>query len=465
MAYISKTKWILLSGTLSLSLASPASAFHGEAITINSSQDVEIVIAFDPEDANTRGYITSPYGFTKDALETFASNSEALAGVSGSMTIFLDFDTEGGLLFTASRKIGDEWVADEQRSYGRPADSNFIQDVICDELLSVDCSSEQTALEFAFDQSQLLDVPNQPFITVGSFPVSSSPSLNVYIDQSSLDQAVSFQERADNVADVPSDEKLLGGISEAIDFLVQKRAFTSVEPEGDFDTLPENDELEIPFEEEGSLDTKFDVAPGFDPRLRYITVHCTGPGVMSASQIRNYATQGRRNKGHGYIMLDGSYISVASISENPNRTYATKTETCLRSEAFGTMFNIELNYDCHWRPTKTGSPSEAMLDRLADVINWTHQNIGPLGIISHTYVDMGLVDGHTDPQDKPGFDWQSLYERIEARGGSLEGIEVIDPAFAAAWPISRTDRAHQFPPILTGSLPTGRDECRRHASH
>ncbi len=455
---------MLLSVMTSLSIALPANAFHGEAITINSSEDVEVVIAFDPEDANTRGYITSPYGFTKDALDTFVSNSEALAGVTESVTIFLDFDSEGGLLYTASRKIGDEWVAEEQRSYGRPADANFIQEVICDELLSIDCSSEQTALELAFDQTQLLDVPNQPFITVGSFPLSSSTSLNVYIDQLSLDQAVSFQERAENVADVPGDLKLLGDTGEAIDFLVQRKITASIERDSDLDPLPENDVPAVPFEEEGSLDSKFDVAPGFDPRLRYITIHCTGPGVMSASQIRNYVTQGRRNKGHGYIMLDGSYISVASISENPNRTYATKTETCLRSEAFGTMFNIELNYDCHWRPSKTGSPSEAMLDRLADVINWTHQNIGPLSIISHTYVDMGLVDGHTDPQDKPGFNWQSLYERIEARGGDLDGIEVIDPAFAAAWPISRTDRAHQFPPILTGTLPTGRDECRNHAS-
>ena len=184
---------------------------------------------------------------------------------------------------------------------------------------------------------------------------------------------------------------------------------------------------------------------------------------MPASTIHGYANQGRRSKGHGYIMPNGDYIKVASIAENPNQTYATKTETCLKNKAFGTMFNIELNYNCHWRPAMTSDPPEAMLDRLADVIVWIHNEVGPLAIVSHTYVDMGLRDGHTDPQGRNGFDWQGLYDRIERRGGNLANIKFVDPQFARTYPISRTDRAHTFPPTVSGSIPAGRDECRQYA--
>ena len=111
------------------------------------------------------------------------------------------------------------------------------------------------------------------------------------------------------------------------------------------------------------------------------------------------------------FMLDGSYTKVASIKENPNRTYATKIETCLREKVFGTMFNIELNYDCHWRSEETKDPSDVMLDTLADVIIWIHEQVGLLVIASHTYVDMGIPGGHTDPQGKSGFDWEKLYRK------------------------------------------------------
>jgi len=465
MTFGSKLNNITLFAILFSCIAYTASAFHGEAISVHPNADVEVVIAFDPEDAGARGYIASHYGFTQDVLSAFSANADVLAGLTESLTIYLDFEADGDLLYTVSRLVDGEWVADEQNAYGRPAESAFLIDVLCEQILSVDCSKEAADQIIAFDQSVLTDVPEQPFISVGTFPLSPTPNLNVYLDNTSLDEAISFDAQIDGVADLPGGAKLSGTARQAIDFFTLRRPSLPAMPDDQSNIEQDQNSVPIPFEQDSNLDNDLDISPGFDSRLRYITVHCTGPGVMSASQIRNYAVQGRRNKGHGYIMLDGSYISVASIAENPNVTYATKTETCLRNEAFGSMFNIELNYNCHWRPSRTGSASDKMLDRLADVVIWTHQNIGPLGIISHTYVDMGLVDGHTDPQDNPGFDWQSLYERIEDRGGDLEGITLIDPEFAAAWPISRTDRAHEFPPKLAGSLSTGRDECRRHASH
>ena len=446
-------------------IGSNANAFHGESIIIYPNQSVEVVIAVDPEDASSRGYVSSPYGFMRDVISVLSANASTLAGYPSSTTVFLDFERNGDLLYTVSREVDGVWAADDQVAYRRPADSAFIFDVLCVQILGIECEDASNEQVLAFDQSPLTDGPRQPFISVGTFPLTSASKLNVFVDDTSLDQAIVFRDQVDDLADLPNDAKLAGSAREVIDFYVQKSLTSPNSREIETEIDQEPSDKHIPFEQDSQLDERIDISPGFDPRLRYITVHCTGPGVMSASQIQNYASQVRRNKGHGYIMLDGSYISVASIAENPNVTYATKTEACLRSEAFGTMFNIELNYNCHWKPSKTDSPSEDMLDRLADVINWSHQNIGPLGIIAHTYVDMGLVDGHTDPQGNPGFDWQNLYERIENRGGNLNGITLIDPEFASEWPISRTDRAHQFPPIVTGSLPTGRDECRRHASH
>ena len=74
--------------------------------------------------------------------------------------------------------------------------------------------------------------------------------------------------------------------------------------------------------------------------------------------------------------------------------------------------------------------------------------MSPLAIVSHTYVDMGLRNGHADPQDNPGFDSEALFRAHQQRGGTLSGIEKIDPSFAERYPISLTDRAHAFPPRL-----------------
>lgn len=438
-----------------------AHAFHGEAITLRPADDVEIILAFDPEDADQRGYIASPYGFLKDAIDVLSANAGKLADLTESITVFFDFSTDGDLIYTVSRESDGAWQPGEQVSYGKPADLAFIVEVICQQVLAIDCSDESYQGSLAFDDAELTDTQSLPFISFGPFPTSPSQDLNIFLDDSSVSNALDIDESGDFLVEAPSGTKYSGTVQQSIDYLVNRSRNL---PETELNAPGFEQEVPVPFEEESSLEDRLEIAPGFDPRLRYVVVHCTGPGIMSAAQVQRYADQGKRNKGHGYIMMDGSYIAVASIAENPNVTYATKTETCLRSEAFGTMFNIELNYHCDWRPAKTGSPSGPMLDRLADVIVWVHDNIGPLGIVAHTYVDMGLVDGHTDPQDSPGFDWSSLYARIEARGGNLANISVVDPEFAKQWPVSRTDRAHRFPPIVSGALPSGRDQCRSHAN-
>ena len=127
------------------------------------------------------------------------------------------------------------------------------------------------------------------------------------------------------------------------------------------------------------------------------------------------------------------------------------------------MFNIELNYHCDWRPARSGDPTDAQMATLAGVIKWVHDNIGPLAIVSHTYVDMGLSDGHTDPQGSNGFDWERLYAFLDEIGADLDDIEKVDPPWAKLWPISRTDRAHEFPPVINRNPPAGVDQCRTYA--
>lgn len=449
---------------------SPANALHGTSITIRPNDQTEVVIAFDPEDASEAAsrYLLSPYGLMRDVLDAAVANEEAFRSVDASVTIFLDVGPGGDLLYSASRQRNEQWEIVEQQSFGEPAGSRFVYDVICGELLAIECKARSSARSageepLVFDKRSLYNETSLPFVSLGSFPPSGDPDLNIYTDETAKSTAVSAEEArvGRSLGAAPADNaRILGDVGEAIDAYSRNREIES-KPEVDPSNIEYPSESEVPFENE-ARSTTVRVRPGYDPRLRYITIHCTA-GVLPESTIDGYASSGKRNKGQGYIMLDGRYKKVRSIAENPNVTYATKTETCLRREAFGTMFNIELNYKCHWRPELSESPSEPMLDRLADVIIWIHQNVGNLGIIAHTYVDMGLRDGHTDPQDNPRFDWNSLYARIERRGGNLNGIHKIDPAFAAQWPISRTDRAHQFPPIIAGNLSSGKDECGTYA--
>lgn len=452
-------------------------AFHGEAITIRPNDNTEIIVAFDLSDplAENQDYINSPYGFIQDVLTSAVSNEASFRDVSESIVVYLDFGPDNEVLYSASRKGNNGWQPIEQKSYGRPAGTSFFSDVVCTELLTIDCSGTipttalsdiSTSPNIAYDQAMLDTLEELPFISIGAFPGSPMSDLNVYTEASEI-------EKAESTADanleqsvegrLPSDLRLTGALGDAIDYMVSRTTVKSIEedlPNRDEPTVDET--LDIPFEQDAALNG-LRIAPGYDPKLRYITLHCTGPGVMPASTIHGYAAQGRRGKGHGYIMPNGDYITIASISDNPNQTYATKTETCLKNKAFGTMFDIELNYDCHWRPTMTSDPTEAMLDKLAEIIVWIHKEVGPLGIISHTYVDMGLRDGHTDPQARSGFDWQGLYDRIESKGGNLANIMRVDPKFAQNYPISLTDRAHTFPPVISGIIPSGPDECRQHA--
>lgn len=469
---------ILIIALLASFVPVSAAQAHGTAITIRPNNTTEIIITFDQLDAvaDSQSYVGSPYGFVQDVLSTAVGNEAAFRSVSRSMVVYLDFDPDGILLYSASYQEGYVWQPIEQKSYDRPAGAHFFRDVVCTELLGIDCPavtlagdlSDATAVSaIAYDQAPLDTLEQLPFVSVGDFPSGPLSDLNVYTD-------AALVEAADSAADaslaqsvggrLPGDLRLTGALSDAVDYLARRTTADEVKEDLPPEEEPAVDNNpDIPFEQDSALDA-LNIAPGYDPRLRYITLHCTGPGVMPASVIYGYAAQKRRNKGHGYIMPDGDYIKVASIAENPNQTYATKTETCLRSRAFGTMFNIELNYNCHWRPTMTGDPTEAMLDRLAEVIAWIHKEVGPLAIVSHTYVDMGLRDGHTDPQGRNGFDWQGLYDRIERKGGNLTNIIHIDPQLARTYPISRTDRAHSYPPAISGLIPTGRDECRQYAS-
>ncbi|MDX0116485.1 hypothetical protein GOC07_30535 [Sinorhizobium meliloti] len=447
-----------------------ASALHGEAIIIKAGGSAEIVIAYDPEDipGDGRSYITSSYGFVKDLVTTSLGLSAELGAITEPVTVFLGVDDSSNLTYSISRKSGDTWTATEPVSYRGPGDSQFIPRVICSEVLRIDCtqqfSQRQTqGATVAFDSADLDPTREIPLIRVGPFPLSAASDLNVYgtaqLDTSNL---ANYRSARDDGRPVSGEERFLGSVDDALDYrLAAEPSGVGAEVqdrEGDVRDM-EDAGPSPPFERDSSV---LDITDGFDPRLKYITVHCTG-GLMSEGQVRQYAEQGRRNKGHGYIMPDGKYIVVQSLRRPNNNVWATKTETCLSDEAFGSMFGIELNYACDWRPARSDDPTDAQIARLAEVIKWVHDNVGPLKIVSHTYVDMGLRDGHTDPQGRDGFNWQALYNKLDELGASLDEIDHVDPEWAKRWPISRTDRAHSFPPVINRDPPTGRDECRRYA--
>lgn len=453
---------------------SPALSFHGKAITVSPTAESEIVFAYDEDDLEdpSFSYVVSPFGFLEDVVSVLSDNSEKTKNVRGRFLVLLQ-RSEKSTIIEISRKDDGQWVSEPAIEGDTAFGPELVTDVLCRRILRIECSlsGNSRAQRVLFDAIPLDANAPAPLVSVGSFPLTPTPDINI-------DRASGTNRRSPSPAreyrsvemgdDIEyDDQSFVGNISDAAAFLARRMADVERfdnegEVEQDTPELRRPDSVP-PFERESSVQERgvLRIAEGYDPRLRYITIHCTG-GLLSESAIRRFA--GRKNKAHGYLNPDGSYIPLWSIKRIPNDVYATKTETCLRTAAMGTMFNIELNYDCHWRPQLSSDPTEIQYTKLAEIIAWALANIGDLAIVSHTYVDMGLRDGHSDPQGKNGFDWKKLYSKLESHGIDVAKVRKVDPDWASGYPISRTDRAHNFPPTINKPIPAGPDMCRRHAA-
>ena len=121
-----------------------------------------------------------------------------------------------------------------------------------------------------------------PFASVGKFPPDRVSDVNVYIREAEIRAAVSPEEAASaptTGARFPDAVRQRGNVGDAIDFYAGNTIETNHE-EGMAGTTTDNNEsldADVPFERQS-----FSVKPGYDARLRYITLHCTGPGVMGS---------------------------------------------------------------------------------------------------------------------------------------------------------------------------------------
>ena len=190
-------------------------------------------------------------------------------------------------------------------------------------IFELDCTEEFTnrfseSQTLLFDRLELEAADTPPLIRVGTFPPTPSSAVNISLATTSDEtDAIRFPYGREEFGPLSPSDRFVGSVESAVDFISLMDAQSQGEVEGAREAPRLEPELEPedlpPFEQEGALEQSPRIAPGYDPRLRYITIHCTGPGIMSEGSIREYARQGKRNKGHGYIQPDGKYITVQSI--------------------------------------------------------------------------------------------------------------------------------------------------------
>ena len=246
----------LLAALSLLAITTTASAFHGTAVTIRPDNDTEIVIAFDlGEQPDPSGYAGSPYGFVRDVLEVAASNEQAFRSVENTITIFLDIEPDGGLTYSASREVDGSIEAIEQRRYGRPLGTRFVEEVICAELLRIDCSAraeDSAEPVIAFDQARLVDNGQLPFASVSPFPPSPASDLNVYTDTADVAAAADATSDA-AIGDalggrLGDDVRLSGSIGDAVDYLAGRARTEGAASQDVPDEDQPQQDAEVPFE-------------------------------------------------------------------------------------------------------------------------------------------------------------------------------------------------------------------------
>jgi N-acetyl-anhydromuramyl-L-alanine amidase AmpD len=192
-------------------------------------------------------------------------------------------------------------------------------------------------------------------------------------------------------------------------------------------------------------------------------VHCTAFHTSipaGKAWVERLRKAGARNKSHGVIFTDGTYMEIWPLEER--RVWATKTETCAETtrSAMGSVINIELHYFCGYKGTdKTMivQATEEQYRTLGKLISDIVQKFGPLRVLSHKEVDRGLRDGHVDPI---GFDFQNLKKYIDSQ--TLSKIDMITDQRQLV--SSGPKWSNYWPPQFSGTpaLEADRqDDCRR----
>ncbi|MBY3258702.1 hypothetical protein HFO09_29785 [Rhizobium laguerreae] len=446
-------------------LCLPAWAFHGFSFEMHAG-DRAVTIYFDPQlgAAANWDYVSQPTGVLADLTRFAQVNQERIAALPRDYQVFLSADirswtyiveTVDGSAATAVREVSDA---------GDPQAALF-ERVLCAEPIALTCDVGGAAQNIVVIDGSTGEAAREALPQQGA----DIPKALVTFRPmgAGLDNTLLVM-RASDIPNIEAPTAPLGvrvgSIQEALSGLGTL-----------FEVAPAQEEpIETPPPPEERGDFRLINRTGYpkghqlDSRLQFIVLHCTA-GSLSRAAVLKIKSAGQTGVGHTYVMPDGENISIWDPTTNPNKVLATKTElqkcSATRSRAFRAMYHIEMNYPCHWDPTKSPDPSKAQVTAVANHISAMFKDYGPFHILAHTYVDMGINSryAHTDPQGRNGFDFEGLYKMIEANGVDLASVIKVEQSFAKSNPISKRDVRHSFPPVLTHPLPHeaqgSADEC------
>jgi len=457
-----------------------AVSFHGLAFKMGSERG-SITIYFDPIDGSAEAwsYLSNPSGFLARAAAFARNNQAAIEKLETTFQVLVAVDENGHGQYVVE-SIGANGLAKAELELDSitPIDQTIFDKILCTAPINLSCrtgaksTKRLTVVEGASDTSIARSVrANRPLITFGPLGAPSEQQL-VVLDGASN----SLRRRLIQRGPQETIEKSVK--SGTIEDVFSAKAPLLFQPDTkDDDTAPK---LSPRMRRGGNNQYRDIDRSGFaqghelDERLKFIVIHCTAAAMSKSSIYKttryNSGSRRSRSKAHVYIMPDGELIELWPINTKPNTVLATKTElrSCgaTRRDSLRTMYHIELNYACDYRPKRSPNPSNKQMEALAKIIASAFKTYGPFHITAHTYVDMGINSRfvHTDPQGRGGFDYARLWQMVESEGADLSTTVQVEPQFAKRYPISRGDIRHNYPPVMNTTLeretPSKKDDCR-----